>query len=55
MFDTQQTDYKVTADQTVLFLLKNPKANIAKEIFEAFRKKDFMTGRLFFQARLASS
>jgi alpha-L-fucosidase len=45
MFDTQQTDYKVTAEDCPFS--KNPKANIAKEIFEAFRKKDFMTGAYF--------
>lgn len=45
MFDTQLTDYKVT-DPGCLFH-SNPKANIAKEIFDAFRAEDFWVGPYF--------
>lgn len=45
MFDTKQTDYKIT-DPDCAFST-NPKANIAKEIFDAFRKEGFMTGAYF--------
>ena len=45
MFDTKQTDYKVTSTKTPFS--KNPKANIAKEIFNAFRKDSFMIGAYF--------
>lgn len=43
MFDTQQTDYKITNGP----FQNHPKANVAKHIFEAFRKKDFMIGAYF--------
>ncbi|TDN95031.1 alpha-L-fucosidase [Salegentibacter sp. 24] len=43
MFDTQQTDFKITNGP----FQNNPKANVAKYIFEAFRKKDFMIGAYF--------
>ena len=45
MFDTAQTDYKITSEQCPFHT--SPKANIAKEIFEAFRAEDFMTGAYF--------
>ncbi len=45
MFDTKQTDYKVTSPKTPFS--KNPKANIAKEIFNSFRKDGFMIGAYF--------
>lgn len=45
MFDTKQSDYKVTASDVPFS--SNPKANIAKEVFSAFRKKDFMIGAYF--------
>ena len=45
MFDTKQTDYKIT-DPACIFST-NPKADIAKEIFDAFRKEGFMTGAYF--------
>jgi len=45
MFDTKQTDYKIT-DPACAFST-NAKANIAKEIFSAFRKEGFMTGAYF--------
>lgn len=45
MFDTRQTDYRITHPSTPFSA--NPKANITKEIFEAFRAKGFMTGAYF--------
>ena len=45
MFDTKQTDYKIT-DKECPFN-SNPKANITKEIFQAFRDEDFMIGAYF--------
>ncbi len=45
MYDSQYTDYKITSKDCPFH--KNPKANIAKEIFDEFRKKDFMTGVYF--------
>lgn len=45
MFDTKQTDYKITSPKTPFST--NPKANVTKEIFDAFRKEGFMTGTYF--------
>lgn len=45
MFNTKQTDYKITSPRTPFS--KNPRANIAKEIFSAFRKDNFMIGAYF--------
>jgi alpha-L-fucosidase len=45
MFDTKQTDYKVTSAKTPFS--KNPRSNVAKEIFNAFRKQNFMIGAYF--------
>jgi len=45
MFDTQLTDYKVTSNKTPFHT--NPKANITKEIFNAFRSEGFWTGAYF--------
>jgi alpha-L-fucosidase len=45
MFDSKYTDYKVTDDGCAFHT--SPKANIAKEIFDEFRKKDFMIGTYF--------
>jgi alpha-L-fucosidase len=45
MFDTKQTDYKVTSPRTPFSA--NPKCNVALEIFNAFRKEGFMTGAYF--------
>jgi alpha-L-fucosidase len=42
MYDSQFTDYKIT-DRECPFH-SNPKANIAKEVFDSFRKKGCMTG-----------
>lgn len=45
MFDTHETDYKITSAKTPFST--NPRANVAKEVFDAFRKKDFMIGAYF--------
>jgi alpha-L-fucosidase len=45
MFDTRLTDYKITSPNTPFHT--NPKANIAKEIFNAFRAEGFWTGAYF--------
>jgi len=45
MFDTKQTDYKVTSPKTAFST--NPKSNVAKEIFNSFRKENFMIGAYF--------
>ncbi len=45
MFDTQQTDYKVT-DEGCAFHA-DPRANIAKEVFAAFRARDIKPGAYF--------
>lgn len=45
MFDTKQTDYKITDPKTPFST--NLKANITKEIFNTFRKDGFMIGAYF--------
>jgi alpha-L-fucosidase len=45
MFDTRQTNYRITHPATPFST--NPKANVTKEIFEAFRARGFMTGAYF--------
>ena len=45
MFDTKQTDYKITSD--LCPFSTHPKANITAEIFDAFRKKNFWVGAYF--------
>ena len=45
MFDTQQTDYKIT--DTGCPFHEHPKANVTKEVFNAFRKRGFGTGAYF--------
>lgn len=45
MFDTKQTDYKIT-DQDCPFH-SAPKSNVTKEIFNAFRNEGFMVGAYF--------
>ena len=51
MFDTKETDYKVT-DKSCPFS-QNPKANIAKELFSAFHKEGLGIGTYFSKPRLA--
>ena len=45
MFDTRLTDYRITADKTPFHT--NQKANIAKEIFNAFRAEGLWAGAYF--------
>lgn len=45
MFDTQQTDYRITAPNVPFH--SNPRANITKEIFNAFRAQAFGVGAYF--------
>ena len=43
MWDTKETDFSIMNSP----FGKNPKANVAKHVFEAFRKKNFMIGAYF--------
>jgi alpha-L-fucosidase len=43
MFDTKQTDYKITKSP----FGSNPRSNVAKEVFGAFRNEGFMIGAYF--------
>lgn len=43
MFDTQYTDYSIARGP----FASNPRKNVAKEVFQAFREKDFMIGAYF--------
>jgi len=45
MFDTKLTDYKITSTRTPFHT--NPKANVAKEIFNAFRAEGLWAGAYF--------
>lgn len=45
MFDSKYTDYKVTDPECAFS--EHPKANITKEIFDAFRAKDMWVGAYF--------
>jgi alpha-L-fucosidase len=45
MFDTKLTDYRIT-DKECPFSV-NPRANVTKEIFDAFREEGFWTGAYF--------
>lgn len=45
MFDTKQTNYKITAPDVPFST--SSKANVTKEIFDAFRKEGFMIGAYF--------
>ena len=43
MFDTKQTDFSIAKGP----FANNPKADVAKYVFDAFRKNDFMIGAYF--------
>lgn len=43
MFDTKETDFKISNGP----FASNPKADVAKYVFEAFREKNFMIGAYF--------
>jgi hexosaminidase len=45
MFDTKQTDYKITSAKCPFS--SDPRSNVAKEVFDAFRKENFMIGAYF--------
>lgn len=45
MFDTHQTDYKITSPKTPFS--KDPRANIAKGVFDAFRQEGIGIGAYF--------
>ncbi|SEL67879.1 alpha-L-fucosidase [Parapedobacter koreensis] len=45
MFDTKQSDYKITDSKTPFS--SHPRANVTKEIFDAFRGDDFKIGTYF--------
>jgi len=45
MFDTKETDYKITSTKTPFST--NQRSNVTKEIFNAFRKENFMIGAYF--------
>lgn len=45
MFDTKQTDYRITAPNVPFH--SNPRANVAKEVFDAFRTRGFGIGAYF--------
>ena len=45
MFDTKETDYKITSSKTPFS--SDPRSNITKEILSAFSKQGFMTGTYF--------
>ena len=48
MFDTATTDYRITAPDVPYH--SNPKANVAKALFDAFRARDFGIGAYFSKA-----
>ncbi len=45
MFDSKHTDYKVTAPDCPFSA--SPRANVAREIFDAFRRESFLVGAYF--------
>ena len=45
MFDTRQTDYRITSPNTPF--QNNARADVTKEIFNAFRKEKFLVGAYF--------
>jgi alpha-L-fucosidase len=45
MFDSQYTDYKITSPDCPFHA--NPRANVTKEVFDAFRKEGFLIGAYF--------
>ncbi|MCX2681628.1 alpha-L-fucosidase [Galbibacter sp. EGI 63066] len=45
MFDSKYTDYKITDEKTPFS--SNPRANVTKEIFDAFRKEGLWAGAYF--------
>jgi alpha-L-fucosidase len=48
MWDTQETDFRITGPESPF--RNHPRANIAMEVFDAFRQEDFMVGAYFSKA-----
>ncbi len=48
MWDTRETDFRITGPESPF--RNHPKANVAKEIFDAFREEGFMVGAYFSKA-----
>jgi alpha-L-fucosidase len=48
MWDTRQTEFRITGPESPF--RDHPRANVAKEVFEAFRAQGFMTGAYFSKA-----
>ena len=48
MFDTRLTDYRITGPDVPFHT--NPRANVAREVFDAFRKQGFAIGAYFSKA-----
>jgi alpha-L-fucosidase len=48
MWDTEQTDFRITGPYSPFH--EHPRANVAKEVFDAFRDQDFMIGAYFSKA-----
>jgi len=45
MFDTKQSEYRITGKDSAF--RASPRANVTKEVFDAFRKQGMMTGAYF--------
>lgn len=45
MFDTRQTDFRITAPDVMFHT--DPRANVTREVFNAFREKDFGIGAYY--------
>src|SRR6185436_2454652 len=48
MFDTKETDYKITG--TLSPYAANPRSNVTLQLFDAFRKNGFLVGAYFSKA-----
>jgi alpha-L-fucosidase len=48
MFDTRLTDFRITAPEVPFHT--NARSNVVREVFQAFRKKDFLIGAYFSKA-----
>ena len=48
MWDTRETDFRITGPESPF--RDHPRANVAREIFDAFREREFMVGAYFSKA-----
>lgn len=48
MFDTRQTDYRITGPESPF--RRHPRANVVREVFDAFRRRGFSIGAYFSKA-----